>query len=73
MTSPDIWQSFLAFNVGVEIGQLAIVCAVWPLIWLVGRTRPSSARLLRISVAAFCAVIAIHWTGERLLGLVALI
>lgn len=73
VTSPDIWQSLLAFNVGVEIGQLAIVCAVWPLIWLVGRTRTSSARLLRTGIAAFCAVIAIYWTGERLLGLVALI
>ena len=29
--SLDIWQSLLAFNVGVEIGQLTIIVIAWPL------------------------------------------
>ncbi|MBO6894297.1 MAG: HupE/UreJ family protein [Roseibium sp.] len=45
VTSPDIWQSLLAFNVGVEIGQLAIVLVVWPALWLLARTNVRSASL----------------------------
>ena len=38
VTSPNIWQSLLAFNVGVEIGQIAIVLAIWPLLRIIART-----------------------------------
>ncbi len=35
--SPDIWQSLLAFNVGVEIGQLLLIVIAWPLFLLIAR------------------------------------
>jgi hypothetical protein len=28
--SPNIWQSLLAFNLGVEVGQFLIILATWP-------------------------------------------
>jgi hypothetical protein len=40
--SPNIWQSLLAFNVGVEIGQLLIIVLSWPLFRLVSHlSRPT--------------------------------
>ena len=30
LDAPKLWQSVLAFNVGIEIGQLLIVLALWP-------------------------------------------
>lgn len=72
VTSPDIWQSLLAFNVGVEIGQLAIVLVVWPALWLLARTNVRSASLVRMAIAGGCAVIAAYWTIERLWGLATL-
>jgi HupE/UreJ protein len=71
VTSPDIWQSLLAFNVGVEIGQLAIVTAVWPLLWLLSRTSSNSIVAVRTTIAITCAGIALYWTAERLIGLTA--
>ncbi|MEP3046317.1 MAG: HupE/UreJ family protein [Roseibium sp.] len=69
VTSPDIWQSLLAFNVGVEIGQLAIVALVWPALWFVSQKHAQSASAIRITVAILCACIATYWTVERLIGL----
>lgn len=73
VNSPDIWQSLLAFNVGVEIGQLAIVLLVWPALWLLARANLRSASLVRISIASICAAIAVYWTIERLWGLATLV
>jgi HupE/UreJ protein len=71
--SPDIWQSLLAFNVGVEVGQLMIVLAVWPLFWFLGRTNASAASLARSSIAVGCGLIAIYWTVERVAELSSLV
>ncbi len=65
VTSPSIWQSLLAFNVGVEIGQLAIVLAIWPLLWTVARFAPALEFSGRIAIAAVCGAIALWWTIER--------
>ncbi len=32
INSPNIWQSLLAFNLGVEAGQILIILAIWPLL-----------------------------------------
>ena len=65
VTSPNIWESLLAFNLGVELGQLAIVLAVWPLmLWL----KSSNARMwgvVRVCLAVGCLLIATFWTVER--------
>ncbi len=63
--APNVWQSLLAFNVGVEIGQLAIVVLVWPIV-VVLRRIPGRVWLLSRGVVAGCAsIIAMFWVVER--------
>lgn len=66
VTSPNIWQSLLAFNVGVEIGQLAIVLAVWPLFYLMRRTNTAVWRVAQIGTALGCIAVASMWTVNRI-------
>ncbi|MGI9356652.1 MAG: HupE/UreJ family protein [Rhizobiaceae bacterium] len=68
VTSPDIWQSLLAFNIGVEIGQLTVVMATWPLFWLVAHLNARAWRIVRWAVATGCVAVAAFWALERLLG-----
>ena len=63
--SPNIWQSLLAFNAGVEVGQLLIIGIAWPLFRLVERFSQGVWRTGRWSVAACCAAIAAIWIVER--------
>ena len=65
VNSPNIWQSLLAFNVGVEIGQALIILAVWPLLMIIRHWKRSWEPPLRISVAATCSAIAMVWTIDR--------
>lgn len=65
LDSPNLWQSLLAFNVGVEIGQLLIALAVWPVLALVFRTMPERMTMVRWSIALPCIFVATLWTGER--------
>ena len=59
----DTW-SVLLFNLGVEVGQLAIACLVLPVIWYLLKPR---ADFRRISVALSIAVSAagLYWFIER--------
>ncbi|MFD0076641.1 HupE/UreJ family protein [Streptomyces sp. NPDC127166] len=57
--------SLLSFNVGIELGQLALVLVAFPLI-LLARRRSWSA-LAHIGAAAAVGVIGLVWFVERLL------
>jgi hypothetical protein len=65
VTSPNIWQSLLAFNIGVEIGQLMIVAGAWILFFLVARMGARVARLNRYLVAGLSTLVALYWVFER--------
>jgi len=69
VSSPDIWQSLLAFNLGVELGQLSIILIAWPAFRLVERLSPTSWSLGRLCIAGLCASVALIWTGQRLFSL----
>ncbi len=58
-------KSLIAFNVGVEIGQLVIVTAVWGVMIGIARVSGRGSALLRWAVALPCIVIASYWTVER--------
>jgi amino acid transporter len=62
--SPNIWQSLLAFNVGVEVGQLMIVLAALPVFCLFQKLSEKIWRAGRISIAAICIVIAAMWVWQ---------
>ena len=65
LEAPNLWQSLLAFNLGVEIGQLLIVLGLWPLLVLVARRWPGSSTTVRWIVALPCILVATFWAGER--------
>ncbi|WP_415407953.1 HupE/UreJ family protein [Sulfurovum sp. CS9] len=65
VTSPNIWQSLLAFNIGVEIGQLFIVLVTLILLYLVAKTGSKAEKVTRYALAMGSIVIAIIWTVER--------
>ncbi len=65
--APNLWQSLLSFNLGVEIGQIAIVVLVWPLFWLLARRGDKPANIARWAVALPCIAIAAVWSVERAL------
>ena len=69
--APNVWQSLLAFNIGVEAGQLMITALVWPPLWLLAKKCPRLRRLLGGLIVLPCIVIAGIWAGERVVGLAA--
>ena len=56
--------SLVGFNVGVELGQLAVVAAALPLLLVVRETR-----VYRVAVSyacsAACGALAVVWLAER--------
>ena len=65
LDAPNLWQSLLAFNVGVEIGQLAIALCIWPLLWLIAQRQPNRMAAVRFALAVPCIVVAAIWIGQR--------
>jgi hypothetical protein len=65
VTSPNIWQSLVAFNVGVEIGQVLIVIAAGFVFYLIGLLGARAAKINRAMVAGVCASISFYWVIER--------
>ncbi len=66
VSSPNIWVSLLAFNAGVEIGQLAIIVLVWPLLYIIYKYWPARITLVKWCVAIPSIGIASVWAGQRL-------
>lgn len=66
LPSDQLIASLLGFNVGVELGQLAIVIALLPALYWIRRTLAYRALLYVGSSAA--AVLATMWTFERWLA-----
>jgi HupE/UreJ protein len=65
VTSPNIWQSLLAFNLGVEIGQVLIVIFAGLAFYLIGLLGTKVAKINRYSVAGLCITISCYWVIER--------
>ena len=65
VTSPNIWQSLLAFNIGVELGQVLIVVFASLLFWSIGRFDGQVSSVGRWIIAGSSVVIAVFWTVQR--------
>lgn len=62
--------ALFGFNVGVELGQLAVVAVAWPLLRAVHRlARPSAARWVPDLASAGVCGIGLYWFVQRGLGL----
>ncbi len=64
--SPNLWTRLLSFNLGVEIGQVALILAVWALFRLMERRAPRYVPYGRAAVVAPSIAVAGVWTIERL-------
>jgi hypothetical protein len=58
--------SLLAFNVGIEGGQLLVLMTVLPAVTLLRRWVPDSERALAIIVGLLCGHAALHWLTDRM-------
>ncbi len=61
--------SLLAFNIGIELGQLLVLMIALPALALLYRVRPGSQRAIAIIVAAFVGHTAWHWMQDRVTAL----
>ena len=61
--------SLLAFNVGIEGGQLLVLMTVLPALTLLRRWVPDSARALAIIVGLLAGHVALHWLTDRVQAL----
>ena len=57
--------SLLAFNVGIELGQLAFIVVAIPLLAFVFAKAPLNERVITAVIAAFVVHTAWHWLAER--------
>lgn len=67
LPSEGLVRSLLAFNLGVELGQLAIATVCWPVLWWIGRRSWSG----RVRVAVSCVLLAFGaaWFIDRVFAL----
>ena len=65
-SSESLIASLLAFNVGVELGQLAIIVVFLSTLALLERLQPTWVSKVRASILATIACIAGYWVVERL-------
>ncbi|MEM7083895.1 MAG: HupE/UreJ family protein [Pseudomonadota bacterium] len=61
-------HSLLGFNIGVEIGQLAIVAVAFPLLYLLARL-PAYTRFMMPAGAILLIVVSMYWFIERGFGI----
>jgi len=63
LTNKFLTISLLGFNIGVELGQLVIIAAIFPLIFLLRKRKMYSKILVYGSV--FLIIVSLYWTIER--------
>lgn len=68
LTGGELGMALVGFNVGVELGQLAVVVTVWPLWIWAQRHRPQLAAKGRRVLHVLVALVATLWFFERILA-----
>ncbi len=68
--SPHLALSLFAFNVGIEIGQLAILTIVLATVALLSELTPKSVQVARASILLSIAAVSGWWIGLRVANLV---
>ena len=57
--------SLLAFNVGIELGQLVVLAVALPVLRLIAQSRTVEPRWIAVMISAVIFHTAWHWLGER--------
>ena len=63
LTSENLGLSLLGFNIGVEIGQLLIIAMMFPILYLLRKTKFYKKILLYGSI--FLIIVSLYWVIER--------
>jgi hypothetical protein len=64
----EFLTALLSFNVGVELGQLAVIASAWLLVGLWWKTKPWYRARLVQPLSALIAAVGVYWTIERIIG-----
>jgi hypothetical protein len=64
--APNLWARLLSFNLGVEIGQVVLILAIWPVLRFLERSAPRYAPYGRAAVVAPAIAVAAVWSVERI-------
>ena len=59
------YTSILSFNIGVELGQIALIAAIFSLIIIPLRNKISYRKLIVYPLSSIIALVACYWTIER--------
>ena len=59
------YTSILSFNLGVELGQVAVITAMFLLIIIPLRKKTAYRKTVVYPLSLFIAVVAAYWTIER--------
>ncbi len=59
------YTSVIAFNVGVEVGQVAVIAAMFALMILPLRNKPWYRKRVVYPVSVLIALVALYWTVQR--------
>ncbi|HEX8620146.1 MAG TPA: HupE/UreJ family protein [Thermoanaerobaculia bacterium] len=62
----ELATALIAFNVGVELGQLAVIAAAWVLVVSWAQSKPWYRRRLLVPASIAIAAMGLIWTFERL-------
>ena len=65
LPSSGLITALLSFNVGVELGQLAVIAIAWLAVGLWFRNRPWYRQRVIIPASALIALVGLYWTVER--------
>lgn len=64
----ELLTALIAFNVGVEAGQLTVIAAAFALVAWWARTKPWYRTRFVVPASALIAMVGIFWTVQRVLG-----
>ena len=65
LPSSGLITALLSFNIGVELGQLAVIAIAWFVVGLWFRNRPWYRQRVVIPASALIALVGLYWTVER--------
>jgi len=68
--APDLILALAAFNVGIELGQIAILAATLGIVYAVTRLSEPAVRPLRVGALSGIAFLSAWWVVERMMSVV---
>lgn len=68
--SPHLALSLFAFNIGIELGQVAILALVLATVGMLSHLSPRAVQSARVVVLAMIAMVSGWWIAERFAGIV---